>query len=74
VGRREKVVSAGVQKNIKMAAPVLMKSFSAKTHNNSFRPSPRPDQLPSPLKMTTACVRQTFQRLIADVQKVIWFL
>jgi hypothetical protein len=62
-------------KNINMTAPVLFELFSAQTHNSSFRPSPRPGELPSPFKkMTTTGVRQTFQRLIPDVIRVTWFL
>jgi hypothetical protein len=50
VGRREKIVSAGEQKNINMTAPVLLKFFSAQTE--PFKKIP-------PL----VGVRQTFQRL-----------
>jgi len=45
VGRREKIVSAGEQKNINMTAPVLLKFFSAQTHNNSY--SGEPTTLPT---------------------------
>jgi hypothetical protein len=47
VGRREKRESAHKEKHINMAAPVLLKLFSAQMHNSSFRPSPRPGELPS---------------------------
>jgi hypothetical protein len=74
VGRREKIVSPLVQKNIDMAASVLLKLFSAQTHKSSFWPSPRPHQLPSPFKNDHHWRAPNFQRLIPDVLKEIWFL
>jgi hypothetical protein len=56
-GLRDKErLSARKEKKINVAAFVLFKLFSAQTqtHNNSFRPSPRPGELPSPFNFTTA--------------------
>ena len=43
-----KLFRRSCKKKYNMAAPVLLIFFSAQTHNNSLRPSPRPDQLPGP--------------------------
>jgi hypothetical protein len=40
VGRREKMVSEGVEKDINMAAPVLLKLFSAQAHSSSLSAKP----------------------------------
>jgi hypothetical protein len=50
----KKRLSARKEKHINVAAFVLFNLFSAQTHNNSFRPSPRPGELPSPFNFTTA--------------------
>jgi hypothetical protein len=55
------MVSALVEKNINMAAPVLLKLFSAQTHNSSLpgEPATWPTAVPFD-KMSTSGVRQTF--------------
>jgi hypothetical protein len=54
------MVSALAEKNINMAALVLFKFSQLKRTTAAFLPSPRPGQLPSPLKKSTTGVRQTF--------------
>jgi len=56
--------------NINMTVPFCLNYSQLKRTTAAFLPSPRSDQLPSPLKMTTTTVRQIFQRLIPDVSKV----
>ena len=40
VGRREKIISSGVEKNIHMAASVLLKLISAQRHNSCLPAEP----------------------------------
>jgi hypothetical protein len=60
-----------MEKNINMAAAVLLIFSQLKRATEALLVSPRPDQIPSQLKMTTSFVRQTFQRFIPDVLEVI---